>query len=215
MRDRPMKIIFLGAPGAGKGTQARLVSEKWGIPQISTGDIFREAIKAGTPVGLEAKAFMDRGELVPDELVVRIVAERLQKADCVQGFILDGFPRTVPQAEALEGICPVDQVIDIAVGEDALIHRLTGRRTCKQCGAPFHRDTFSGDRCAHCQGELITRADDTLETVKRRIEVYKAQTEPLVDYYRKKGKLVSVDGTKSVEEINGEIDGILQSRSNG
>ncbi|HEY9765470.1 MAG TPA: adenylate kinase [Chroococcales cyanobacterium] len=209
-----MKIILLGAPGAGKGTQARLLSESAGIPQVSTGDIFRAAIKNGTPVGLEAKAYLDRGALVPDDVVVKIVAERLKEGDCARGFILDGFPRTVAQAEALEGICPVDMAIDIAVGEEDLIRRLTGRLVCKSCGASFHRDTTpTGKACEHCEGELVQRPDDNLETVKNRLKVYQEQTAPLIDYYRQKGKLEVVNGERKVEEIRGEILKILQSGS--
>lgn len=200
-----MKLIFLGAPGAGKGTQARLLADEMGIPQISTGDIFREAIRQGTPLGMEAKTYMDKGELVPDSIVVGIVAERLKQEDCTKGFILDGFPRTVAQAEALEGICPVDLVLDIAVGEDELIRRLTGRLVCRGCGASSHREWTQSDRCKECGGELIQRADDTLETVERRIAVYNAQTAPLIAYYQGKGKLQTVDGSRAVEEIQREI----------
>lgn len=204
-----MKVIFLGAPGAGKGTQARLLAEELGIPQISTGDIFREAMKAGTPLGVEAKTYIDKGNLVPDAIVVGIVAERLKQEDCQKGFILDGFPRTVAQAEELEKICPVDMVLDIAVGEEELIRRLTGRLVCQKCGYSSHREWTDSNRCTECGGELIQRADDTLETVERRLVVYKAQTEPLIAYYQGKGKLHTVDGSRSVDAIQREIQNLV------
>jgi adenylate kinase len=158
---------------------------------------------------MEAKAFMDRGELVPDATVVGIVAERLKQEDCNKGFILDGFPRTVAQAEALDKICPVDMVLDIAVGEEALIRRLTGRLVCSGCGASSHKEWTQSDLCKECGGKLIQRADDTLETVERRIKVYKAQTEPLIAYYQREGKLKTVDGSRGVDEIQREIRDLI------
>jgi len=204
---------MLGPPGSGKGTQAKRLTERFGIPQISTGDILREAVKEGTPLGKEAKRYMDEGKLVPDEVVVGIVRERLKEPDCEKGFILDGFPRTVAQAEALDRILEemgrkIDHVIDIEVSEDELLKRLTGRRTCKRCGAMYHiifnppkRDGI----CDQCGGELYQRDDDKEETIKARLKVYREQTAPLIDYYEKRGLLRRIEGSGKIEEIEERI----------
>ena len=199
-----MNIIFLGAPGAGKGTQAERVSAKYAIPSVSTGNIIREALRNGTPTGLQAKAYIDAGKLVPDEVVIGIIKERLAKDDCAGGFILDGFPRTIPQAEALDkmGIV-IDKVIDIAVPDEKIVKRMSGRRVCKKCGASYHTEYLRPARegvCDNCGSELTIRADDAPETVLERLRVYHAETEPLKDYYQKTGKLVIVEGQEEVED---------------
>ena len=199
-----MNIIFLGAPGAGKGTQAERVSAKYAIPSVSTGNIIREALRNGTPTGLQAKASIDAGKLVPDEVVIGIIKERLAKDDCVGGFILDGFPRTIPQAEALDkmGIV-IDKVIDIEVPDEKIVKRMSGRRVCKKCGASYHTEYLRPARegvCDNCGSELTIRADDAPETVLERLRVYHAETEPLKDYYQKTGKLVIVEGQEEVED---------------
>lgn len=204
-----MKIVLLGAPGAGKGTQASRIAEKYGIVHISTGDIFRKNLKEGTPVGLKAKAYIDKGQLVPDEVTCEIVAERLKEADCKKGFMLDGFPRNVMQAEALDKMSDIDLVLNIAVDLDKLMARLTGRCVCKECGESFHISTFTGKKCTKCGGEVIQRADDTEETVGKRLSVYTEQTQPLIDYYSAKGKLASVDGMKSIDEVFAEVTKVL------
>ena len=199
-----MKIIFLGAPGAGKGTQAEIVSERLGIPTISTGAIIREAIKTGTEMGLAARKFTENGQLVPDEVVIGIIKERLVEDDCKNGFILDGFPRTIPQAEALDemGIV-IDKVIDIEVADDVIINRLSGRRVCEKCGRPYHTESLKPKVegiCDDCTGALIQRKDDHPDTVKARLDIYHKETEPLKGYYEKQGKLFVVEGASSVEE---------------
>lgn len=213
-----MKLILLGPPGAGKGTQAKMLMDRYGIPQISTGDILRAAVKAGTPMGLRAKSFMDAGGLVPDEVVVGIVRERIQEDDCKAGFILDGFPRTVPQADALaEALtalgCPLDAVVSLAVDVEALVERLTGRRTCRDCGLGYHV-TFAAPKaagiCDACGGELVQRDDDREETIRRRLDVYNEQTSPLIDYYRNSGLLSEVDGMLSMDAVQDEILAILR-----
>lgn len=199
-----MKLIFLGAPGAGKGTQAEKVSEYLNIPTISTGNIIREALKNGTEMGLKAKSYMDAGALVPDEVVIGIIQERLAQPDCENGFILDGFPRTIPQAEALDrmGIV-IDRIIDIDVPDETIAQRVSGRRVCAACGSSYHIDykkpTVEGV-CDRCGGTLVQRKDDQPETVKERLAVYHEQTEPLKAYYAKSGKLVTVKGQKRVED---------------
>ena len=193
-----MKLILLGAPGAGKGTQAAVISERLNIPQISTGNIIRAALKSGTEMGLKAKSFIDAGQLVPDEVVIGIIRERLNEDDCKDGFILDGFPRTIPQAEALD-----DKVIDIEVADDVIVSRLSGRRVCEKCGRPYHTESLKPKVegiCDDCAGALIQRKDDHPDTVKARLEIYHKETEPLKDYYEKQGKLSVVEGMNSVEE---------------
>lgn len=195
-----MNVIFLGPPGAGKGTQAVRVCERLGIPQISTGDILRRAMKEGTPTGLAAKSYIDKGLLVPDEVVIAIVRERLAMEDCQKGYILDGFPRTVPQAEALAQFAKIDAVIDIEVSDEKLTERLSGRRVCLNCGGTYHVSTLNGSTtCEKCGNELIQRNDDKAETVLSRLSVYHAQTAPLIDYYAKLGLIRTIDGAQPME----------------
>jgi len=204
-----MDFILLGPPGAGKGTQAKLMIDKWNTPQVSTGDILRAAVREGTELGVEAKGFMDRGELVPDRVVIGIIAERLREDDAADGFILDGFPRTIPQAEALQKILDelgrnIDHVISIEVDDEELVTRLTGRRMCKGCGESFHvvfNPSAKEGICDRCGGELYQRDDDTEETIRQRLAVYSEQTQPLIAYYEKQGKLRRIEGTGSIEEI--------------
>ncbi len=213
-----MNLIFLGPPGAGKGTQAKRVVEKYGIPQISTGDMLREAVAMGTELGKKAKEYMDKGELVPDEIVIGIVKERLQQPDCEKGFILDGFPRTIAQAEALDEMLKelnkkIDAVINIVVPEEEVVKRITNRRTCRNCGAVYHliyAPPKEDNKCDKCGGELYQRDDDKEETVRERYRVYRENTEPLIDYYRKRGVLYDVDGTKDIEGVWKEIEAILE-----
>jgi adenylate kinase len=215
-----MRLVFLGAPGAGKGTQAKRLVEKYGIPQISTGDLLRAAVSAGTALGKEAKSYMDRGELVPDSVVLGMVKERLSQDDCKKGFILDGFPRNVAQAEALDKMLaemnmPLDIALNLDVPFDDLMKRLTGRRTCKSCGQMYnvyYSPSKVEGKCDKCGGELFQRDDDKEETIRKRLEVYKAQTEPLIDYYSKKGILKSVSGTGSIDEIFNSICAILEKK---
>lgn len=199
-----MNLIFLGAPGAGKGTQAEVISEHLGIPTISTGNIIREALKNGTEMGLKAKSYMDEGKLVPDDIVIGIIKERLAKDDCKNGFILDGFPRTVPQAEALDqmGIV-IDRVVDIEVPDEKIMARLSGRRVCEVCGASYHleyKPSKAEGVCDKCGGKTVLRKDDHPDTVKERLQVYHEQTEPLKGYYEKAGKLVVVIGQEEVKD---------------
>ncbi len=208
-----MNLILLGPPGAGKGTQAVNIVEKYNVPHISTGDIFRENIKNGTELGLKAKEYMNRGELVPDELVCEIATDRLSKDDCKDGFLLDGFPRTVFQAEKLDEYLKengreLDVVINLEAGEDELIRRLTGRRICRNCQASFHIINIPPKKegvCDYCGGELYQRDDDTVETAKNRISVYNEQTKPLVDYYSKAGKIANIDSTTGLENVFADI----------
>ncbi len=204
-----MKIVLLGAPGAGKGTQAVKIAEKYNVVHISTGDIFRKNLKEGTPVGLKAKAYIDKGQLVPDEVTCEIVAERLKESDCKKGFMLDGFPRNVMQAEALDKMADVDLVLNLAVDLDKLMARLTGRRVCSSCGESYHVSAFDGKKCTKCGGDVIQRADDTEETVGNRLKVYTEQTQPLIDYYLAKGKLKSVDGMKAIDDVFAEVVTVL------
>lgn len=199
-----MRLILLGAPGAGKGTQAEIICNTLNIPAISTGNILREAKANRTPLGLEAASYMDSGKLVPDEVVINILKERLKEDDCKNGFILDGFPRTVPQAEALDqmGVI-IDRVIDIEVPDDKIMARLSGRRVCEKCGSSYHvlyKPTKVEGVCDRCGGKTVQRKDDAPETIKERLEVYHAQTEPLKDYYKKTGKLVVVEGQEEVAD---------------
>ena len=196
-----MRLILLGAPGAGKGTQAEVICNTLNIPAISTGNILREAKAKGTPLGLEAATYMDSGKLVPDELVIK---ERLKEDDCQNGFILDGFPRTVPQAEALDQMgVVIDRVVDLEVPDDKIMARLSGRRVCEKCGSSYHvlyKPTKVEGVCDRCGGKTVQRKDDAPETIKERLEVYHAQTEPLKDYYKKTGKLVVVEGQEEVAD---------------
>ncbi|MCR4926058.1 MAG: adenylate kinase [Clostridiales bacterium] len=199
-----MKLILLGAPGAGKGTQAERICNKYNIPAISTGNIIREALKNQTEMGLKAKSFIDAGKLVPDEVVIGIIKDRLAKDDCQNGFILDGFPRTIPQAEALDEMgVEIDKVIDIEVSDEAIVGRMSGRRVCKDCGASYHLEFKKPQvdgKCDSCGAELIQRKDDHPDTVLDRLKVYHEQTEPLKDFYEKKGKLRIVEGQDSVDD---------------
>ena len=197
-----MKLIFLGPPGAGKGTQATGVSTKLNVPHISTGDMFRSAIKNRTRIGLEAQRYMDNGQLVPDSVVIDMVRERLAMDDCKNGYLLDGFPRTVEQAEALESIASPDAVINIAVPDERLLSRLTGRRVCGKCQGTFHVSKLADEKvCPVCGGELIHRDDDKPETIKKRLSVYHEQTAPLIGYYTGNGKLKTVDGDNRPEDV--------------
>ena len=212
-----MKIIMLGAPGAGKGTQAKKIAEKYSIPHISTGDIFRANIKNNTELGQKAKTYMDKGELVPDELVVDLIMDRFKEADCANGYVLDGFPRTIPQAEALDKALnaqneSVDYAINVEVPDENIINRMSGRRACVGCGATYHikyNPTKVDGVCDVCGQQLILRDDDKPETVKNRLAVYHEQTQPLIDYYSNKGVLAEVDGTKDMEEVFNDIVAIL------
>ena len=212
-----MKIIMLGAPGAGKGTQAKMIAAKYGIPHISTGDIFRANIKNGTELGAKAKQYMDKGELVPDELVVDLVIDRFKEDDCKNGYVLDGFPRTIPQAEALDKALTaigenVDYAINVEVPDDNIINRMGGRRACVGCGATYHivySPTKVEGKCDTCGGDLIIRDDDKPETVKNRLSVYHEQTQPLIDYYTKKGIIKEVDGTVDMNDVFKAITDIL------
>ncbi len=204
-----MKVVLLGPPGAGKGTQASGIVEKYHIVHISTGDIFRKNVKEGTPLGQQAKAYMEKGELVPDDLVIALVEDRLKQEDCKNGFLLDGFPRTIYQAEAMERLgIDVDKVVDIEVGRDTLIGRATGRRVCKQCGETYHvsfRPAKAEGVCDKCGGQVVQRADDEEETVARRIDVYLTETKPLEEYYEKKGKLAHINGDQDAKIVQEEI----------
>ncbi len=205
-----MKIVLLGAPGSGKGTQALSISNKYKVPHISTGDIFRDNIKNGTPLGLKVKSIMDKGDLCPDELTIDLVRDRLSKKDCEAGYLLDGFPRNLVQAQALDEISTPDLVIDIDVDFSKIEDRITGRRSCPGCGASYHTSVI-GDTsvCPACGGTLIRRKDDNPETVKERLSVYSKQTQPLVDYYKQQGKLKTVNGNLSVEAVFGEIEKVI------
>ena len=201
-----MNIIFLGPPGAGKGTQAQIICQKLGIPQISTGDMLRSAIAAKTETGLKAKEYMDNGQLVPDAVVIDIVKERLTMADCQKGYILDGFPRTVEQAQALATFAKIDAAVNLDVADEVLVKRLSGRRVCPLCGAPYHVDRLNGAKvCKVDATPLIQRNDDKPETVLNRLQVYHQKTAPLIDYYDSVGILKNVDGSGSLEEISNEI----------
>ncbi len=212
-----MKIIMLGAPGAGKGTQAKLIADKYGIPHVSTGDIFRANIKDGTALGMEAKGYMDKGLLVPDELTVRILLDRVAQDDCKDGYVLDGFPRTIPQAEVLDKALEemedkIDHAINVDVPDENIIKRMGGRRACVSCGATYHIEYIKPKKegiCDECGQELVLRDDDRPETVGKRLDVYHEQTQPLIDFYGRKGILKTVDGTREMNEVFDAIVGIL------
>ena len=212
-----MKILMLGAPGAGKGTQAKMLSERYGIPHISTGDIFRMNIKNNTELGQKAKGYMDAGQLVPDELVVDLVVDRIKAKDCMKGFILDGFPRTIPQAEALDYALnnqneKIDYAINVDVPDENIIKRMSGRRACVGCGATYHlvyNPTKTEGVCDVCGEKLILRDDDKPETVQKRLDVYHEQTQPLIDYYNKKEVILTVDGTQDIDVVYDEITKVL------
>lgn len=213
-----MKIIMLGAPGAGKGTQAKMLADKYDIPHISTGDIFRANIKNGTELGIKAKEYMDKGLLVPDELTCDLVVDRIKQDDCAKGYILDGFPRTIPQAECLDNALNVmndkiDYAVNVDVPDENIIKRMSGRRACVGCGATYHivyNPTKEEGICDRCGKELILRDDDKPETVENRLNVYHEQTQPLIDYYNNKGVLQEVDGTKDMQEVFDAIVAVLE-----
>lgn len=212
-----MKIIMLGAPGAGKGTQAKMIADKYGVPHVSTGDIFRANIKNGTELGMEAKKYMDQGLLVPDELTVKILLDRVSQPDCKNGYVLDGFPRTIPQAEVLDKALAelgesIDYAIDVDVPDENIVKRMSGRRACVSCGATYHVVHVPPKKegiCDRCGSELILRDDDKPETVKNRLDVYHKQTQPLIDFYTKKGVLKTVDGTVDMQDVYKAIVAIL------
>lgn len=212
-----MKIIMLGAPGAGKGTQAKMIADKYGVPHISTGDIFRANIKNGTELGMEAKKYMDQGLLVPDELTVRILLDRVAQEDCKNGYVLDGFPRTIPQTEVLDSELTklgdhIDYAINVDVPDENIVKRMSGRRACLTCGATYHIEHVPPKKegiCDVCGSELVLRDDDKPETVKNRLNVYHEQTQPLIDFYTEKGVLKTVDGTVPMEEVFAAITAIL------
>lgn len=212
-----MKIVLLGAPGAGKGTQAKKIAEKFDIPHISTGDIFRENIKNQTQLGKKAKEYIDQGLLVPDELVLELIIDRLNEPDCKNGYVLDGFPRTIPQAIALDEALDkkndrIKHAIDVDVPDEVIIRRMSGRRVCLNCGRTYHIETLRPKVegiCDYCGSKLVLREDDKQETVQKRLKVYHEQTQPLLDYYKKKGILYSVNGTKDIDDIYNEIINVL------
>lgn len=213
-----MKIIMLGAPGAGKGTQAKMIADKYGVPHISTGDIFRANIKNGTELGMEAKKYMDQGLLVPDELTVKILLDRVAEEDCKEGYLLDGFPRTIPQAEVLDKALTelgdaIDYAINVDVPDENIVKRMSGRRACLSCGSTYHMEHIPPKKegvCDKCGNELVLRDDDKPETVLNRLEVYHKQTQPLIQFYEEKGVLRTVDGTKPMKEVFDSIVEILE-----
>ena len=208
-----MNIILLGAPGAGKGTQATRISEKYGLPHISTGDIFRDNIKRGTEIGLLAKSYTDKGQLVPDEVTCKIVEGRLENADCAKGYLLDGFPRNLFQAQELDKFSKIDAVINIDIDLSLLMDRLCGRRVCKDCGESYHVNFLNGKTtCERCGGELYQRKDDNEGTVGNRLKVYNDQTAPLIDYYKNKGVLLNIDGVGTIDEVFARICAALDNK---
>ncbi len=205
-----MKLVLLGAPGCGKGTQAGFIAEKYNIPHISTGEIFRENIQKGTPLGIQVKSVMDSGNLCPDQLTIELVKDRLKSKDCVNGYLLDGFPRNLVQAQALDTFDAPDIVIDIDVDFAKLEARITGRRTCLECGGTYHISVIGDTKvCPSCGGELVTRKDDTPETVRERLTVYSTKTAPLIEYYEQQGKLKNVDGNLAINDVFKEIVKVL------
>ena len=211
-----MKIILLGPPGAGKGTQAKSISNRYSIPHISTGDIFRKNISENTPLGIEAKSYMDNGQLVPDEVTINMVKDRLQQDDCKKGYLLDGFPRTVSQAEALQGFLKernqrLDTALCIEVPREFILERMTGRRVCPSCGASYHIkfNPPADGKCELCGSDVVQRKDDTAETVRERLDVYERETQPLIDFYKKIDLLSVVDGTQAINEVFGSICKLL------
>ena len=213
-----MKIIMLGAPGAGKGTQAKMIADKYGVPHVSTGDIFRANIKNGTELGMEAKKYMDQGLLVPDELTVRILLDRVAQDDCKNGYVLDGFPRTIPQAEVLDSELTklgdhIDYAINVDVPDENIVKRMSGRRACLTCGATYHIEHVPPKKegiCDVCGSELFQRADDTAETMKNRLSVYEASTKPLIDYYKAAGVYTEVDGRQPIEKVTQDLIEVLK-----
>ena len=204
-----MKLIFLGPPGAGKGTQAKRIAAAHEIPHISTGDMLRAEMRKGTELGIAAKAFTDRGELVPDDVIIGMVKARIAEPDCADGFLFDGFPRTIAQADALAELCKIDRAINIDVPFDRLIDRISGRRMCPACGAAFHISTYADEVCDKCGAALYQRDDDKVETVKNRLEIYQAQTQPLIDYYASHDLLSTVNGDQPVEAVQEAIEAVL------
>ena len=215
-----MKIVMLGAPGAGKGTQAIKIADKFGIPHISTGDIFRANIKGGTELGMKAKAYMDKGQLVPDEVTIGMLLDRIAEDDCKDGYVLDGFPRTIPQAESLTKALAdkgdkIDFALDINVPDEAILTRMSGRRACPKCGATYHIVYAAPQKeniCDKCGSELIIRSDDKPETVQDRLNVYHKQTEPLISYYKNEGVFCEVDGTKELQEVFNDVVKVLENK---
>ena len=203
-----MKLIFLGPPGAGKGTQAARIAAEEGVAHISTGDMLRAEMRAGTALGKAAKGYIDRGELVPDDVILGMVAERIQMSDCKNGFLFDGFPRTIAQAEALEKVCEIDRVINIDVPAERIVERISGRRMCDKCGAAYHVSTYDRDDC-DCGGKLYQRNDDKRETVENRLRVYEAQTQPLIDFYEARGTLATVNGDDAIDTVFARIKNAL------
>lgn len=209
-----MKLILLGAPGAGKGTQAEIICDRYNIPALSTGNILREAVKKGTETGLLAKGYMDAGDLVPDEVIIKVIRERMQEPDAENGFILDGVPRTVAQAEALEKMgVDIDLVVNINVSDEDIVKRLSGRRVCENCGASYHtvyKPSKQPDVCDRCHGRLIIRKDDEPETILARLATYHEQTEPLIEFYRQRGKLAEVQGAEVLDETTARVQKVLE-----
>jgi adenylate kinase len=205
-----MKLMFLGPPGAGKGTQAQVIAERLGIPHISTGDMLREQVRNMTPLGKKAKEYMDAGEYVPDDVIIAMVKERVGRPDAKHGFILDGFPRTSAQAETLDGFASLDAVLNVMADDEVIIKRISARRACKVCNATFDVKMAHEGNCPKCSGEIYTRDDDRAETVKKRIRVYNEKTQPLIDYYAKKGILRDIDGDRDISEITKEILAMLE-----
>lgn len=205
-----MNLVFLGPPGAGKGTQASRVSAAFGIAHISTGAILREAIAAGTDLGRKAKAIIDRGELVPDDIVIGIVKDRLSQPDCAKGYLLDGFPRTVPQAEALDTFSKVEAAVNVDVPAEEIIERIAGRRVCQACGEAMHVSLLREGKCAKCGGEVVQRDDDRAETVRNRLLVYESQTKPLIDYYRRQDVLIDIDGNQEIDAVLADVMAALK-----